>query len=505
MALRGWDHVTRNIAAVLVFGRPPLVFGAFACAVWVMFTHDPPAYILGMSLLALALIFDWLDGWFAVRYIPNSKLGPLADRMMDRLVLSIIFPVLAAGMFWRFERLSETEQGRLQLLHALFVLAICVLILMRDQLASFLRSFAMRTSDDGEVESTELTRLRTLLAFPLAVLLYAYAFYLPTQGWERFYRALDWIDGLPMRVWFVVEILFLVINIASITLYLRKYGPLALDDISGGDELLRRRILAVIPNVLTLMNGVLGITAIIFADHGRVREALFILLGAALFDRLDGLAARRLGLTEPLPNQAKKRMQTGALLDDISDAISFAIAPAAIFYLVMGQVNGEQAWFVTLTAVVYLAAGIARLIYFTLDKAPIPGFFKGMPVPAAALFVTAPIEIAFQLTQHDGYLKQLLTLLLGELKEPLTLLATAIMLLAALVMNLYGVRYLHVGRLMSRRPALLWFSVICWLTLVFTPYFGIAVLASTLLYLVSPVFTRSIDPAKAVLEQRVPR
>jgi hypothetical protein len=117
-----------------------------------------------------------------------------------------------------------------------------------------------------------------------------------------------------------------------------------------------------------------------------------------------------------------------------------------------------------------------------------------MPVPAAALFVTAPIEIAFQLTRADP-----------DLKLPLTWLAAGTMLLAAVVMNLYFLRYLHVGRLMSRRPALLWFSLICWLALVFTPYFGMAVLAATLLYLVSPIFTRQIDPAQAVREQPLPR
>jgi hypothetical protein len=67
------------------------------------------------------------------------------------------------------------------------------------------------------------------------------------------------------------------------------------------------------------------------------------------------------------------------------------------------------------------------------------------------------------------------------------------------------VRYLHIGRLMSRRPALLWASLTAWLVLVFTPYFGIAVLATTLVYLLSPVFTRQIDPAQAVLERRVTR
>ena len=486
--MNGLTQITKNVAAVLVFGRPPLVFGAFACALWVMFTHNPLAYILGLSLMGLALVFDWVDGWFAVRYIPNSRLGPLADRMLDRIVLSIIFPVLGAGMLWRFNRLADTEQARLQLLHALFVLAICVLVLMRDQFAAFLRSFAGKGGQD--VESVELTRLRTLLAFPLAVLLYAYAFYLPTRGWERFYKAVDGIDSLPLRVWFVVEILFLVINIVSITLYLRKYGPLALDDISGGDEILRRRVLAVIPNALTLLNALLGVAAIVFASHGRVREAVFVLMGAALFDRLDGLAARRLGLTEPLPPQVTQPgVRMGPLLDDISDGISFCLAPAVMFYLVLSDLYPDQTTLLAVVAIVYCLAGIARLIYFTLDKAPIPGFFKGMPVPAAALLVMAPVEMTFQFAGGDsGWDAVLLGLSVGA------------MLLAMLLMNLYPVRYLHVGRLMSRRPGFLWFTILLWLVLVFTPYFGLALLAACLVYGLSPLYTGRIDPRQAAME-----
>jgi hypothetical protein len=58
---------------------------------------------------------------------------------------------------------------------------------------------------------------------------------------------------------------------------------------------------------------------------------------------------------------------------------------------------------------------------------------------------------------------------------------------------------------MSRRPALLWIGLLAWIVLVFTPYFGIAVLATSVFYLLSPIFTRQIDPAQAVREQRVPR
>lgn len=486
--------IAKNVAAVLVFGRPPLVFGAFACALWVMFTHHPPAYILGLSFLLLALTFDWVDGWFAVRYIPHSRLGPLVDRMMDRIVLSIIFPVLGAGMLWRFNRLQTQDLAtRQQLLHALFVLAITVMVLLRDQFALFLRKFT--TADDPDVESVELTRLRTLLAFPLAALLYAYAFYLPTEEYARFYRALDWIDALPLRAWFTIEILFLVINIVSITLFLRRYGPMALDDVCEHDELLRRRILSVIPNALTLMNAMLGIAAAVFASRGYVREAVFILMGAAFFDRLDGLAARRLGLTEPLPPEyPQPKIRMGALLDDISDGISFCLAPAFIFYVVAGEHGAPLPVPLWLLAGVYALAGIARLVYFTLDKAPIPGFFKGMPVPAAALLVTAPVEILVQFGR--GHPEQV---------PALTLLAAGILLLAVVVMNLYPVHYLHVGRLMSRRPMLTWVSVAVWLVMMFTPYFGVLLLVSCLAYVLSPLFTSRIDPSEAAIESKAGR
>lgn len=488
------NRLAKNIAAVLVFGRPPLVFGSFAFAVWVMFSQHPLAYLLGLILLSLAMVFDWIDGWFAVRFLSHSRLGPWVDRVMDRMVLSIIFPVLVAGLFWRYGRLSgalDFRQAQFLLLHALFVLAICVLVLMRDQAVQFLRNFALGQED---VESTEVTRTRTLLSSPLAMLLYAYAFYLPARGWEWLYRGLDWINDLPLRVWLVLEIAFLLVNIGSATVYMRRYGPLALDDICADDERLRRRILAVLPNTITLLNGVLGIIAIILAGAGQVREALFLLIGAAFFDRLDGVLARRLGLADP-PAEAggRKHIQLGALLDDISDFVSFCIAPAAIYALVIPARTSLPAGDLLRTAVpwVYAIAGGARLLYFTLDRHPVPGFFKGMPVPAAALLVMGPISIAaearaFAPGGHD--------LWYGA--------ATAVMLLAAVAMNLYPVRYLHVGRLMGRRPLLLYSLLLLTIATIFTPYFGFVVLAFMLFYLLSPVFTWRIDPSVAVRESR---
>ena len=76
---------------------------------------------------------------------------------------------------------------------------------------------------------------------------------------------------------------------------------------------------------------------------------------------------------------------------------------------------------------------------------------------------------------------------------------------AAIVMNLFVVRYLHIGRLLGRRPVLLWGAVALSLVLVFTPYFGMMLLAMCAVYLFSPLFTWRIDPAQAQIEERMAR
>lgn len=493
MARERMQALARNISAVLVFSRPLLVFAAFVSALWLMFSGAPAAYVLGVTCLLLSMVFDWVDGWFAARFIPHSRLGPLADRMLDRLVLSIIFPVLGAGMLWRYSRLVTVDaltDQRHHLLHALFVLGLCVIVLMRDQIAAFLRSFARRRT--MELEPAELTRLRTLVFSPMAVLLYAYAFYQPAEAPFTVYRYLTWIDLLPLRVWFVLESVFLVINVASVSLLIRRYGPLALEELTGDDERLRRRILAVIPNALTLINGLLGITAMIFATQGRVREAVFVLVGAALFDRLDGALARRLGLTEPLSDAQPGHWQVGAVLDDISDAVSFALAPAVIFYYVLVALPGVtlEPMLLSALALLYGLAGVARLLYFTLDRHPIPGFFKGMPVPAAALLVTAPVEIAAHAAERGSTLVGLWAAM-----------SAVVLIVAAVAMNLYPVRYLHVGRLLSRKPRLLWVSALAALVAVFTPVFGWMLLVLSLVYLLSPLRTWRISPEDAAREK----
>ena len=485
------QYIPQKLTTLLVYGRPPLVFGGMLCAIAVMWTRSPVLYILGVVFLFVSMTFDLVDGWFAARFHPHSVMANLADRIMDKVVYSIIFPLVAVGTMWRIHIITP-DLYRAELLHAILVIILTVTVLVRDNFANFMRGFAIRNDQDPEY--SEYTRLRTIVSAPVGALLYAYAFYVPEGPETRIYSSISWLGNLPLRGLFFIEILFLVINLGSIALYCRKYGTLCLDELCLGNERLRRRILAFFPNALTVMNAMMGLLAIFFAYQGRIREAYLFLIGAAMFDKLDGALARKLGLTEPLPTENKQvhAISLGGVLDDIADLVSFCIAPAWIFYIVFSAFSGPifEKIPIALIAWGYAAFGLVRLIYFTLDKNPIPGFFKGMPTPAAAMLSVAPLIIFAQAVNEGSPWTQFWGIF-----------CCGAMIFTAILMNLYPIHYLHLGRFMSRHP---WFARLSLLLFVsvFTPYFGHVAVLYMFLYTLSPFITWRIDPQVAARENR---
>ena len=483
--------LTAKMTAILVYSRPLLIFGGMICAVAVMWGRNPVVYTVGVSLLVLSMIIDLVDGWFLSRFRPNAPLAPLADRLMNKLVYSTIFPVIAAGMMWRL-LVAETDPTRGQLLHAIFVLLLCVTVLARDGFAAFMRGFAIRQG--VEPESSEYNRMRTIVAAPVSALLYAYAFYIPEGPDSWIYFRISYLGNVSLRILFFVEISFFIINLGSIAGYCRKYGTACLDELCYGDEVLRRKLLSIFPNALTVMNALMGLIAVFFAFQGRMRESYLMLIGAATFDKLDGALARRLGLTVPHPDEPpRKKINMGNLMDDLADAVSFCIVPAWIFYLTLSRFGEGRFTHLPLgwIAVFYAVMGMGRLVYFTLDKKPIPGFFKGLPTPAAAMLVMSPLVIfdnALALSSQS-------ILFWGHF-------AAGTMVFAGIIMNLYAIRYIHLGRTMSRHP---WFGRVNLLLLtisMFTPIFGQICLSYMILYLLSPLFTWRIHPEDAARESR---
>jgi phosphatidylserine synthase len=484
-------EISKRFTALLVYLRPPLVFGGLLCAIAVMWTRNPIFYTLGVVLLFVSMSFDMVDGWFTARFQSNPILAQLADRIMDKVVYSIIFPTITVGVMWRLFFITP-DYTRAELLHVIFILLLSVTVLIRDNFAHFMRGFAIRQGHEPEL--SELNRLRTMFAAPVAALLYAYAFYIPEGPPSRLYFWISWLGNIPLRGLFLIEIIFLIINFGSIAGYCRKYGNYCLDELCLRDEKLRRRILTFFPNALTVMNAMMGLLAVFFAYQGRIREAYMILIGAALFDKLDGALARKLGLTDPPdPEKIPKRINLGSILDDIADAVSFCIVPAWIFHIVFSAASQPslQKLPITMVAWIYVLFGIARLVYFTLDRHPIPGFFKGLPTPAAALLVVAPLIMFAQTAEAQA-----------DTVRIWGFLCFAVMIFAAVLMNLYPIRYLHYGRFMNRHPIFVSLTLIVGFVFVFTPFFGEFALVCICIYLISPLWTWRVTPDIAASETR---
>ncbi|AWB46163.1 CDP-diacylglycerol--serine O-phosphatidyltransferase [Paenibacillus sp. CAA11] len=129
-------------------------------------------------------------------------------------------------------------------------------------------------------------------------------------------------------------------------------------------------IIKSIPNMFTLGNLFLGMVAIMLAQNGKYSLAAIMVIVAMLLDGLDGRVARAL----------KCPSEFGKELDSLSDVISFGIAPALIMYSISFQdIPTAVAWIVTS---IFPMCGALRLARFNV-KPGIPGYFIGLPIPAA--------------------------------------------------------------------------------------------------------------------------
>ena len=137
-----------------------------------------------------------------------------------------------------------------------------------------------------------------------------------------------------------------------------------------------------VPNAITCMNLMSGTLAVVAAFHCfeswwwglQGYQVAFILIGAAaLFDFLDGFAARLLHAVSPL----------GKELDSLCDLVSFGLAPAAILFNMMWQaLNGSPVCYVALLPPIF---GALRLAKFNISTDQTTTF-SGLPIPANAIF-----------------------------------------------------------------------------------------------------------------------
>lgn len=142
------------------------------------------------------------------------------------------------------------------------------------------------------------------------------------------------------------------------------------------------KIVKHIPNTITCMNLISGTGSIIFAFQGDFMAAFLLMLLAAVFDFMDGLAARTLHAYSDI----------GKELDSLCDAVSFGLAPSLILFNYLQQASFTPSWLIYLTLMIAPFSAL-RLAKFNLDTRQTTSFI-GLPTPACALFVGSLITFA---------------------------------------------------------------------------------------------------------------
>jgi len=141
-----------------------------------------------------------------------------------------------------------------------------------------------------------------------------------------------------------------------------------------------------IPNLFTLLNLSCGTTAVVFALEGQWQWSVYLLLAGALFDFLDGMAARLL----------KAGSDAGKQLDSLSDMVTFGLLPAIFIYAIFKQqfILAESdlyprivQWLMLISVLIVPSFSAIRLARFNLEDGG-HDFFSGLPTPAHALFWT---------------------------------------------------------------------------------------------------------------------
>ncbi len=148
-------------------------------------------------------------------------------------------------------------------------------------------------------------------------------------------------------------------------------------------------ILQLLPNLVSVVGLCAGLTAIRFAIDGRIATAVALIGLAAALDALDGRLARML----------KSESAIGAELDSLGDFVNFGVTPAIVLYLWGLKGEASLGWIAVL---IYAICCMLRLARFNVGSKAANGeepaertSFIGVPSPAGAMLVLAPIYLAF--------------------------------------------------------------------------------------------------------------
>ena len=137
-----------------------------------------------------------------------------------------------------------------------------------------------------------------------------------------------------------------------------------------------------IPNFITILNLVCGISSIIVLFKYDLIYSGILIFAGAIFDLADGLLARALNVTSEIGKQ----------LDSFADMVTFGVAPGVLMYQL---IDNQTLDIIELSYIAFLIPIFSsiRLSKFNIDNRQTTAFI-GLPTPAAAIFIASlPIII----------------------------------------------------------------------------------------------------------------
>ena len=162
----------------------------------------------------------------------------------------------------------------------------------------------------------------------------------------------------------------------------------------------RLNYITILPSLITILNGLCGFAAIVFASSDAFSKAGYLILLAMIADMLDGRVAR----------MSRSTSSFGGQLDSICDVISFGIAPAFLtLKIIEHNLNIVELdmvhRFIWFAAAAYISCAAIRLARFNVENEEDESAhmsFIGLPTPAAA---GVPVSL---IIFHQEFLPELL-------------------------------------------------------------------------------------------------
>ena len=146
-----------------------------------------------------------------------------------------------------------------------------------------------------------------------------------------------------------------------------------------------------LPDLISICNALLGFLAILLVLSGgseALKDALVVILSAAVIDGLDGLVARGV-----------ERSHMGRYLDSLADMVSFGTAPAILAFVLIN----DRLMIAVCSA--YLICGELRLARFDARAAgattgDMDVDFEGLPITGSAVVLASFMLLALELHLH---------------------------------------------------------------------------------------------------------